>query len=281
MPRIIEDVITQEETQILIDYLGTEDDRSDIRPDVSSKHPRWDIDKWPQDIIERGMAKLYPNGYVVEEVTFQDTKIGLKPHTDNGSIPGTVGETVMFLLDAEPSSETVFFNNYWQGWRSSGAFFTRQHWTPFQYKLPGKDGELIYVEDIRILLKQCEEEPETIDDFNVTPDFIDLVKQTIRKRSLPRDEEIVIDKETGFIQAGPRINDYRTLSNYKPELLFDNEIQQKYLKDVPIEDLHGLTFETALEWKKGASIVFKREQLHASSSNHSRKKFITIFAHSK
>jgi hypothetical protein len=279
MAELIENILDETDVQTLLEYIAVEDERSDIRPDVSSKHPRWDVDDWPQHIVEKGLNKLYPNGFVMEEITFQDTRIGLKPHTDNGSLPGTVGQTVMFCLHAEPSAETLFFNNYWQGWRHSGAFFTRQHWTPFQYKLPGKDGELVYVEDLRILhqgLLEGHEFPE----FDVDSDFIKLVADTIKKRSLPRDEDIITDKETGFIQAGPRVNDYRTLSNYQPEAMFSEELHQKWLKDVPLEDLHGLTLETVLEWKLGAGIIFNREQLHASSSNHSRKIFMTAFCHS-
>lgn len=279
MAEIFKNILTEDDVNTLLEYLDIEDERSDIRPDVSSKHPRWDIDNWPQDIIENGLSKIFPNGYVVEEVTFQDTKIGLKPHTDNGSIDGTVGKTVMFCLYAEPEAQTIFFKNYWKGWRHSGAFFTRQHWTPFQYKLPGKNGEMIYVEDLRILLMQCEQEPETVSDFDVTNEFIELIKTTIHKRSLPRDESIVVNQETGYIQAGPRVNDYTTLTNYDPELKFDPEFHKRYLYEVPFEDLHGLTVDTVLEWDDGAVIVFDREQLHSSSSCHSRKKFITIFCH--
>lgn len=278
MAEIINDILDKDDVKTLLEYIATEDERSDIRPDVSSKHPRWDVDDWPQHIVEKGLNKIFPNGFKMEEITFQDTRIGLKPHTDNGSLPGTVGKTVMFCLYAEPAAETVFFKNYWQGWRSSGAFFTRQHWTPFQYKLPGKDGELVYVEDLRVLhqgLLEGNDYPE----FDVTPEFIKLVESTIKKRSIPRDEDIKIDKETGFIQAGPRVNDYRTLSNYKPELLFDKELHEKWLSDVPYEDLHGLELDTVLEWQEGAAIVFNREQLHASSSNHSRKIFMTAFCH--
>lgn len=279
MPDLITNFLSNDELDSLIEYLNTEDDRSDIRPDVSSKHPRWDIDEWPQHIVERGLSYIFPKGYVVEEVTFQDTKIGLKPHTDNGSIPGTVGKTVMFLLDAEPEAQTIFFNNYWNGWRHNGVFFTKQHWTPFQYKLPGKDGNLVYVEDIRILLQQCEQEPETVYDFDVTTEFIELVRSTIKKRSIPRDENITVNKETGYIQAGPRVNDYTTFTNYIPGQDFDKDVYNRYLYDVPYEDLEGMTLDKVIEWDIGGLIVFDREQLHASSSCHSRKKFITIFCH--
>lgn len=279
MPELINNIITDQEREVLLNYLATEDDRSDVRPDVTSKHPRWDIDNWPQHIIADALKKVFPNGYKVTEVTCQDTKIGLKPHTDNGSVDGKLGKTVMFLLDADPVAHTVFFKNYWTGWRHTGAFFTKQKWSPYQYKLPGKDGNLIYVEDLRDLLEQCKTNPKSVVEFDVTEEFVALVEHTVKKRSLPRDENLVVNKETGYIQAGPRINDYNTLTNYKPELVFDKEIHRKYLFDVEYEDLHGLTLDSIIEWELNGAIVFDREMLHASSSCHSRKKFVTIFCH--
>jgi|688.fasta_scaffold365806_2 hypothetical protein len=279
MPELIEDIITDTERKVLLEYLSTDDDRADIRPDVSSKHPRWDIDVWPQHIIEKALYKIFPEGFKVTEVTLQDTHIGLKPHTDNGSVDGKIGKTAMFLLDADPVAHTVFFDNYWTGWRHTGAFFTKQEWSPFQYKLPGKDGNMVYINDIRDLLEQCKTSPLSVTEFDVTEDFVNLVEHTVKKRSLPRDEHLIVNKETGYIQAGPRINDYTTLTNYEPNLKFDQEIHNQYLFDVPFEDLHGLTLNSIIEWKLNGVVLFDREMLHASSSCHTRKKFVTIFCH--
>lgn len=278
-PELIKDIITKQDQQVLIDYLETEDDRSDIRPDVSSKHPRWNIDHWPQYIIERALEKIFPTGYKVSEVTFQDTKIGLKPHTDNSSVDGKLGKTVMFLLDADPVAHTVFFNNYWPEWKPTGAFFTKQKWSAYQYKLPGKNNELVYVEDLRDLLEQCKQNPQSVVEFEVTEEFINLVEHTVKKRSLTHDKNLKVNKETGYIQPAPRINDYSNLTNYDPDLMFDSEIHQKYLFDVSYEDLHGLTLDSIIEWSTNGAIIFDREMLHASSSCHSRKKFITVFCH--
>ena len=106
-----------------------------------------------------------------------------------------------------------------------------------------------------------------------------MVEHTVKKRSLPRDEHLIVNKETGYIQAGPRINDYTTLTNYEPNLKFDQEIHNQYLFDVPFEDLHGLTLNSIIEWKLNGVVLFDREMLHASSSCHTRKKFVTIFCH--
>jgi len=279
---IIENIFTEDERKILCDYINIEDERSDIRPDVISKHPRWDTDEWPQDIIARGLAKVFPKGYKVTEVTFQDSKNALKLHSDNASEQGTVGKTVMFLLDAEPVAHTVFFDNYNTSNTGFGETFTKQKWSPYQYKLPNIRGELTYVEDLRTLLSQCKSDPKTVEDFEVTDEFIELIEHTIIKRSTPRtlDRHNINTKETGFTQPGPRVNDYTILTNYDESIVFPKDIHEKYLFDIPYEDLKGLTLDKVIEWKLGGVIVFDRDMLHASSSCHSRKKFTTIFAHS-
>ncbi len=68
-PELIKDIITKQDQQVLIDYLETEDDRSDIRPDVSSKHPRWNIDHWPQYIVERALEKIFDLPNIFKEKT--------------------------------------------------------------------------------------------------------------------------------------------------------------------------------------------------------------------
>jgi len=275
MAMLIENIITENERKTLCEYLATEDERSDVRPDVTSKHPRWDIDKWPQDIVERGMEKIFPKGYEISEILFWDTKIGLKPHTDNVSKTGTIGKTVLLLLDMEPTAHTLFFDNYSYEPTPYGQFFTRQKYSPYQYKLPNKEGKLIVVEDLRDLLIQCKENPQSVADFHVDENFVQLIEETIKKRQRPRS-----DKGPWTNGTAPRSNDYSMLTNHNESIEFPKDIHQEYLYDVPYEDLQGLTLDSVIEWKLGGAIVFNREMLHASSSCHSRKKFINIFAHS-
>ena len=279
MAQQLDQLLTVQEIDQLLNYVATDDDRTDSRPDVRSKHPRWNKDIWPQQIIESVMNTLCPQGFEIEEITFQDTKIALKPHTDNGSTPGTRGKTIMFTLAAEPVAHTVYFKNYWTGWERSGVFFTRTPWTPYQYKIPGKNGTLVKVDDIRELLTQCQLAPETVTDFDVTDEFIDELAATIHKRSLPRLDYDDQDIKTGYIQPGPRRNDYETLTNYDSDLKFDVDLHRQYLSDIAIEDLHGLSVEDIFTWKPGGAIIFDREQLHCSSSCHARKIFLTIFYH--
>lgn len=265
--------------QELLDYLDRDDDRTDHRPDVRSKHPRWDLDEWPQQVVAEALGKIFQTSYQVEEVTFQDTRIGLRPHTDNSSRAGTRGLTVMLCLDAEPEAHTVFFDNYLLSWYGSGVFFTRQPWSPFQYRIPGRTGELIYVEDIRDLLTACEQNPTSVTQFAVTDTFLAELRDTVRKRSLTRMEYNSQTLETGFIQPGPRQNDYTKLTNYDPDSKFDLNTHRRYLSHVAIEDLHGLILDTVVSWQPGMLIQFDREQLHSSSSCHSRKRSITVFCH--
>lgn len=274
-PHILDNTDIQE----MLSYLAQEDDRTDHRPDVRSKHPRWCQDQWPQHIAEKALSQVLGEHYVVEEVTFQDTRIGLRPHTDNSSLPGTHGLTIMLCLSAEPEAHTVFFNNYYLGWQGAGVFFTRQPWTPFQYRIPDRNGDLVYVEDIRTLLERCVSDPNSVTEFDVTEEFVVHLRETIHKRAQPRIAYNRQTSTTGFIQPGPRENDYNRLTNYDPNAHFDTKVHQRYLSQISIDDLHGLTLDTVVEWSPGMLIKFDREQLHCSSACHARKQFVTIFCH--
>jgi hypothetical protein len=279
MVQYFQNILQHSEIKTLLDYLDVNDDRTDHRPDVRSKHPRWNQDAWPQHVVEKSLVTILGNRYQVEEITFQDTKIGLKPHVDNGSQPGTRGLTVMLCLHADPEAHTVFFKNHCLQWSAAGQFFTRIAWTPFQYHIPNRHGEMIYVEDIREFIAQAESDPGSLGDFDITVDSIAILKETAHKRSLPRLDLDTVSMETGFIQPGPRNNDYNLLSGYDADKKFDPDIHQRYLSHVDINDLHGLTWDQAVPWTPGLGISFDRDQLHASSGCHARKKFVTIFCH--
>jgi hypothetical protein len=270
---------TESERQILLDYLATDDHRTDSRPDVRSKHPRWDEADWPKHILESAMTRVLGPDYVVEEVTFRQDRIGLKLHTDDGNPPGAVGKTFMLLLDAEPRAETVFFKNYWLQHHRWGAFFTREAWNPYQYQLSARNGELIKIADLRDLLRACEQDASAIDQFDVTDQFVDTLRNLIQKRSLPKLDHENQTADTGYAQPGLRIHDYDQLSNLEPGQGFDAHTHAQYLAHIDIQDLEGLTIESIISWEPGAALVFDREQVHCSSSNHRQKSFINIFCH--
>ena len=274
--------VTEQERRTLLQYLATDDHRTDDRPDVRSKHPRWDEPGWPQQIIADAMERVLGPGYVAEEVTFRQDRIGLKLHTDDGSpagFDGTVGKTFMLLLDAEPCAETVFFANYLTEWHRWGAFFTKREWNPYQYTLFGRNGAAKEVTDIRELLYQCETNPESVQDFEVDDKFKGMLRELIQKRALPKLDHDRQDEDTGYTQPGLRLNDYTLLSDYIPGREFDPKTREQYLSHIDPEDLEGLTLESIQHWQLGAALVFDREQIHSSGSSHRRKSFITVFCH--
>jgi len=277
-PFVVQDLVSESDVRTLLDYIALDDDRTDARPDVRSKHPHWDEPGWPQDIIESALNRAVGAGFVIDEITFRQDRIGLKPHTDDGHPEGAVGKNMMILLDAQPASQTIFFTNRWPNNTKYGAFFTRTPWNPFLYKLPNRQGEMIEV-DLRDLQQICETDPASVDEFEVTDGFRDLLRSLIQKRGLPKLDFDTRDQTTGYMQPGLRVSCFEELTDYKSGRSFDTDFHAQYLSDIPIQDLEGLTVEQVIEWQPGAAIVFDRDQLHCSSSNHHQKSFITIFYH--
>jgi len=278
MVKVIDDVIDSADLATLLDYLAQDDHRTDARPDVRSKHPHWNEPGWPQEILESALNRAVGPGFVIEEITFRQDRIGLKPHTDDANPPGAIGKNMMILLDARPASQTIFFDQRWPNNAQWGAFFTRTPWNPFSYKLPSLTGDMIEV-DLRDLLAQCESDPESVTDFAVNEDFINLLESLIQKRALPKLDFDNRDQTTGYMQPGLRVSCYDELTDYRAGESFDPEFHAQYLSDVPIQDLEGLTVQQVVEWRPASAIVFDRDQLHCSSSNHDQKSFITIFYH--
>jgi hypothetical protein len=276
---IIPNAMTETERLELLEYLAQDDDRTDDRPDVRSKHPNWDQPGWPQHIVAGVMDRVLGKKYNIEEVVFRQDKVSLKIHTDYGSPEGYQGKTMIFLLDAQPESQTIFFKNYFTVWTRWGAFFHKSSWNRFAYQLTDRDGQLRRVEDLRDFLVQCESSPESVQHFDVTPEFVDQIRHLIHKRTLPKLEPEAQDQKTGYMQAGLRLSDYSVLTDYDSEARFDPEFHQRYLSDTPIEDLHGLVVEAVHDWQIGGVLIFDREQLHSSSNRHRQKSFITVFYH--
>lgn len=278
MVEVIKNLLDADDLVTLLQYLAHDDHRTDARPDVRSKHPHWDEPGWPQHIIESALTQVAGPGFVIDEITFRQDRIGLKPHTDDASPQHAVGKNMMLLLDAKPASQTVFFANRWPNNAEYGAFFTRTAWNPYTYRLENTQGQMTEV-DLRELLLRCQTDPDSVVEFEVTEDFVDLVKSLIQKRGLPKLEFDTRDQTTGYMQPGLRVDCYHELTGYLPGQAFDSDLHARYLSDVPIQDLEGLTVEQIIEWEPGAALVFDRDQLHCSSSNHHQKSFITIFYH--
>ena len=257
-------VISKDDINTLIDYFRIEDSRSDIRPDVISKHPRWNIDEWPQYIIKNVLDSVLDYKYSVDEVIFNESQISFRLHVDSGNTKQQRnGHAILIPLELDGDSHTVFFNNYWY---KDSTKFSKELIHPYSYNLKNINGEWQTVRDVRILLMQCEQEPHTVYDFEITERFIQDLYTVIAARSNQH-----ITKTDG------RTYDYTDVENYDEHGMFNEQIRQQYLSHISRETLNGLEIDKIMEWKLGNAIVFSRTQLHSSSSSHNKKLGITIF----
>jgi hypothetical protein len=264
MVKIIKDAVSKNEITELLEYMSYDDHRTDRRPDVVSKHPRWDIDQWPQAIVKRILDQSLDYPYTVDEVIFNQFKISFRLHADSGtSEKQRQGSVILIPLECHGPSSTVFFNNFWH---KGSTRFSKVEIKPFSYNLKNKQGQWQTVDDIRILLDQCLKSPNDVTDFSVTDEFINDIKSAIAAR-----------ENKGLTYADGRCYDYAEVENYDPNLLFDKDLQQSHLAHIPIESLHGLTVSDIVEWIPGEAIVFERTRIHAAGSGHSEKRGITIF----
>jgi hypothetical protein len=123
MAKVYKDVVSPEDIVSLKNYFDQEDDRSDHRPTMSSKHPRWNIDQWPQQTVTNIINKLVDFNWAVDElVMFHQRSYNQKVHTDSHrEWPSDwLGPAFLFPLEFTPRASTVFFDNYWAG--TTGKF---------------------------------------------------------------------------------------------------------------------------------------------------------------
>jgi len=270
-------ILSQQEVDILLEYLHVKDDRYDERPDAISKHPLWDQSDWPQHIIAEALGKIFPQGYTVGEVSIISGGLSLKPHSD--WIDNYY--TVIFALDFDPEAQTVFFKNtvpQQPNPEHPAIFLQKTKWTPFQYNLPGKNGKLVYVDDIRQLLDQVVSDSESVTDFYITEEFVDELRSLVKKRSTGRLEHNEQTDETGYVQCTPRIQDYASwVTGYDETATFPIDIHEKYLSHIDIEDLHGLCVDKIIEWSVGTAFAFHGTQIHSATNTHVDKTFMTVF----
>ena len=269
MVQEFKNLLGPEEIQQLLDYHYVDDDRTDARPDVRSKHPRWDQDVWPQHVIKRCLDAVLDEPYVVEEVVCNEQKTtALRIHADSSD--GNQNElykAVLIPLAFEGSSHTVFFNNYWFEKTSK---FSRDDISPFRYNLVGKHQIIHEVADIRELLKLCYSDPTSVIDFEVDRNFIAMLSDLIEKRS-----------GNGLGPVDNRTSDYTNVLNFLPGVAFDSTIRNNYLKHLSEQTLEGLSLDRVVPWAIGNVIVFDRQQLHCASHCHSQKIGLTIFTRRK
>jgi hypothetical protein len=268
MVEVIENVVTKKQIEELMNYMKTNDHTTDARPDVLSKGPVWDQDQFPQSTLKKILDQALGTFYIPEVVLFYESQISFRLHVDSGNgNQETLYKNILIPLWHDGFAGTVLFDNYWFG---SQTRFSRTDASPLRYNLPDKTGKFIWVDNIQILLEQCQTCPELITNFDVTADFIAELNRLVKIRST-----------NGPRTADRRTNDYSEISNYKPNKKFDPEIHAKYINHIPIEDLHGLTIDRIVEWVPGSVIIFDRTQLHCATSGHTRKIGVSMFLNRK
>ena len=136
------------------------------------------------------------------------------------------------------------------------------------YNLPNRAGQLQTIPDIRVLLEQCKNHAETVQDFRIDKEFIQTLEHIVAARS-----------QNSHKPPDDYVTDYRDIINYDHRDLFDPELHQKYLNHIPIENLHGLSIDKIVPWQPGQVMIFDRNQIHAAGSGHEFKIGISIFTY--
>lgn len=253
------------EIKTLLDYYHKDDEFVDDRIDVRSKTPNWVDTEWPGHLVKKVLDQVLQDDYSVEVVLFYGSRISFRLHVDSGNGDSRpLLKNVLIPLYTEGPASTVIFDNYWTGPHTR---FGRTPVSPFAYSLPDRNGQLISIADIRLLLEQCKHDPRQVRDFIVTDEFIKTLEHIVEVRS------------SNTRPPDDYVTDYSQIQNYKPGQQFDSQLHRKYLNHIPIENLHGLTLDQAVPWKVGQAITFDRNQLHAAGSGHDFKIGISIFTY--
>ena len=263
MIQIFNDRLSIDDVRALLDYFYIEDETVDARPDVRSKHPQWDSE-WPRHIIKNALDDILDSNYHVEEVVLFDTRISYSLHVDSGkSINSRKGQVIIFPLFVDGIGSTALFDNHW--YRDSTRF-SKVRIEPFEYNLPNRFKSWTYIKDLRILLDQCFNSPDTINDFVVDEEFISTLRYLIYARQ---------DLKTSKVDG--RCYDYTDIVGYDPQSKFNKQIHDQNFTHIPIETLHGLTLNSIIQWNVGSCFAFERTRLHCACSGHNKKIGLTIF----
>jgi hypothetical protein len=265
MVEVYKNVVSSKEIKILAEYACTDDDRVDDRPDIRSKHPRWNVDTWPQTVVENIFNRVLDQAWYANDADtlFLENRIqgkGLGIHVDSGNFEPNLYKGVLIPIICDNTAATVFFKNYWT---QESCRFSRKIMSPFAYSMQSIDG-MIEIPDIRVLLDQCKNNPETVDNFIVDEKFIANLEQLVMSRSG---------------NLGKRTSDYSQIIGYDPSLKFDASLHKQYMNHIDLESLHGLTIDKIVEWEVGSVIVFPRTQIHcaAAKASPSRRIGLTVF----
>lgn len=275
MVRYRDGVLTPADIESLVAYLRIDDDRTDDRPDFRTKHPRWDIDDWPQHIIARALDRVIGPEYRVQEIDLFESQTPLKLHADTHCKPNEIYYAVLFPFYSDPVGYTMFFDNYWRG-SGRAAHFSRSPHNQWRQRIRNRHGEWTVITDIREFLDQLRERPQSVTQFEVTPSFIDEISAVVYKRSqawTPPEER----DSSCLAPCEPRFNDYAEhIINYDHQRQFPRDIWEQYLQHQDYEDFHGLAVDQIVENRPGRAIWWDRSQLHCATNNHVIKNGITV-----
>jgi len=128
MVQTYQNIISLEHIEKLLNYHYIDDSRTDSRPTVRSKHPRWNLDQWPQQPIANVLEQVLDKEYNVEEVIFTESTICFQIHTDSGYNNKPLYKAIIIPLQCDRGS-TIFFDNHWY---KDAAKFTRSA-DPFEH----------------------------------------------------------------------------------------------------------------------------------------------------
>lgn len=257
--QIFHRVLDQKDIDTLLAYNRVDDHVTDARPDVRSKNPVWNKDDFPQDILQSTLDEILPDPYEVEDVLFFQSKISFRLHADSGLRPNDrIYRNVLLPLEFSGPASTVLFDNHWFG---TSTRFARSNIDPNRYNLPDRDGNFVWVDDIRTLLQQCRVDPDSVERFTVNDEFVNYLEQLIHIRQ----------------HADARTSDYSLIENYRPDAQIEASLYDKYLYHIPAQDLDGLSVDIVYEWNKGGALTFPRTQLHCAGAGHKEKIGVSVF----
>ena len=88
MVTIYNNIVSDSEIATLLEYFEINDERSETRPDVRSKHPRWNIDSWPQDLVKNIVDRVLDQPWYPDDILFLDSQMqgqGFRLHVDSSN----------------------------------------------------------------------------------------------------------------------------------------------------------------------------------------------------
>ena len=252
---VFENIVSKKQQQILLDYFNKKDDLIDSRPDVFSKSPKWNVTKdWPQETLKKILDAVFDVKYQPENVFFYSSKASFRLHVDSGEgNQNILHKNTIIPLYIDGPSTTIIFKNKWRG---GHVRFGIKQISPFNYDIPNKQGKMVKIEDIRKL--------KDISHLDITQkELDDLILLRSGKKDIHKPDE--------------RVTDYSLIEGYNADLKFDPQIHEQYCNHIPIENLHGLTIDSIIEWKLGDIITFDRQHLHCAGSGHNKKMMVSVF----